>query len=297
MFRSNAGGVSGAGTPGGGLTAGPAGRTAVTGAAGAARGRKMSRTGAAAGRRPKTSRSLRTSGLSGAGGFWAAASAKAPAQRARAARILARSIAIVPRQCQLGAQALPARSRLRELELLDDQELGEVLDDGQEPLQPGVGPRVGEGDDRLADLLLLHVGIAVVEIGDERPGLGEDLLQVLAQGLDVGPGLVEIARPQLGQVPARVLPALPFGLGLVAGLDGPLLGFVDPERLGPLLAQPDPEAREHDQADGQGDGGGQSDPDERPALLVVQKVIEDVHRWLRSPIKAGRRRSAARRRP
>ena len=110
------------------------------------------------------------------------------------------------------------------------------------------------------------------------PGLGEDLLEVLAQGLRRRPFLVEIARPKLGQVPARVLPALPFGPGLVAGLDRLLGGLVEAERGRPLLLQPAPEPDEEDEKDDQGDERGQTEPAERPPLPVVEQVKERVHR-------------------
>src|SRR5512135_1229844 len=135
----------------------------------------MSRTGGAISPLPKTRRSLRTRGLAGlSAGFFEAAGLFCPAARASAARprpktidALSILIAIVSRQGHLGVQPLAARARSRELELFDDQELREGLDDGQEPLEPGVGAGIREGHLGPADLFLLEISITVIDVGDD----------------------------------------------------------------------------------------------------------------------------------
>src|SRR5512136_338960 len=226
MVSVKAGAASGAATVGPAVI-GPAARRTAGAAAAVAFGRKMSRTTGGGAPVPRTRRSLRTRGF-GASALWAAARARVPERTSNVTIVLLD--AIVSCQCHLGAQEAAARARPRELDVLDDQEPREGLNDGQEPHQAHICSGVGEGHERLAGLFLLQVGIAVGEIGDGRPGLGKDLLEVLAQGLVALLGLVEIARPEIGQVLARVLPELPLNPGRVTGLDHVLRGLPVPHR-------------------------------------------------------------------
>ena len=120
-------------------------------------------------------RLLRSAGPSGrgsrpalaAGAFSLRPSAREP--RRAAARTAAErgrsSGLIVSRQFDLQFQGAGFGTRVQEIDPLEDQELREPLDDGQEPFQGGVVPPEREPGDDLPRLPLLQVGVFVARSG------------------------------------------------------------------------------------------------------------------------------------
>jgi hypothetical protein len=127
-------------------------------------------------------------------------------------------------------------------------------------------PESEPGDDFL-HLPFLHVGILVADLGDLDPGLGEDALEIEAEGPDLASLIIEPLRAELFEVPPRHLPAPRFGPRLVPrGLGLDKIGGECPGRGVSPAVIPHLDGRDEDERE-QGKARSRGEDDERPPLL------------------------------
>src|SRR4030067_1074905 len=160
----------------------------------------------------------------GLAGVWAG---QRPAARAKMRTATAALIVrIVGRQNDPQLEHSPISSYFQEIDFIEEEEFGELLERLQKTLQNGIGTHKSEGHGDLPDSLLFQADIVVPVRAGADPGLGKSFIQVEAELTSLLTPMVEGFFLEVLDILISLLPLRPLGFAfrqLSLGLGGGLL--------------------------------------------------------------------------